>query len=302
MSIVSILLPIFFVFGVGFIFQKKFQVHTSTFSKLALYILVPFLIFRTFYQESINLSYLYIIVYMLGLCIAVIVIISTYSKFNNYNEKERCSLILSCAFMNNGNYGTPLILFLFGTSGMEMAIVLMVLQQLLMSTLGIYYAAKGSEKNNGVKAALKSVKRMPMVYAAIIGIVFNRLDIPIGTIGDGVNLIADAAIPFIMLTLGMQLANIKIYALEYKKISVALVIKLAIAPILAVAIVWWMPVTPLIKQIMIIMAATPTAANTTMYAIQYDTEPQTVTSATLATTLGSLITMPIVIYLVTNPM
>lgn len=300
MSIVTILLPIFFVFSIGFIFQKKFQVNTGTFSKLALYILVPFLIFRTFYQESINLSYLYIIIYMLGLCVAIIVIITTYSKMNNYNEKERCSLILSCAFTNNGNYGTPLVLFLFGTGGMETAIVLMVLQQLLMSTLGIYYAAKGSETNKGVKAALKSVKRMPMVYAAIIGIVFNRFNIPVGTIEEGINLIADAAIPFIMLTLGMQLANIKVYALEYKKISIALVVKLAVAPLLAAAIVWWMPVTPLIKQIMIIMAATPTAANTTMYAIQYDTEPQTVTSATLATTVCSLVTMPIVIYFVAN--
>ena len=55
---------------------------------------------------------------------------------------------------------------------------------------------------------------------------------------------------------------------------------------------------PLIKQIMIIMAATPTAANTTMYAIQFQTEPQTVTSATLATTVMSLLTIPVVIYLV----
>ncbi|MGR9048734.1 AEC family transporter [Halobacillus faecis] len=300
MEFITILLPIFLVFGIGYGAQKIFQFDTSTFSKLALYILVPFLVFQTFYEEKITFSYVYISIYMLGLCIIIIGIVSILSKVQNYTEKERCGMVLSCAFTNNGNYGTPLVLFLFGTAGMETAIVLMVLQQLLMSTLGVYYAAKGGgDKGDGMKAALRSVRRMPMVYGAIAGFLFQTFGISIGELKGGVDLIASAAIPLIMLTLGMQLANIKVKGFEYKKVSIALMIKLIAAPAIAAAIVWGMPVDPLMKQIMIIMAATPTAANTTMYAIQFQTEPQTVTSATLATTVLSLVTIPIVIFLAT---
>ncbi|UOQ92345.1 hypothetical protein MUO14_17995 [Halobacillus shinanisalinarum] len=64
---------------------------------------------------------------------------------------------------------------------------------------------------------------------------------------------------------------------------------------IAALIVWWMPIDSLTKQIMIIMAATPTAANTTMYAIQFKTEAQSVSSVTLCTTLLSIITIPIVV-------
>ncbi|WP_240452222.1 AEC family transporter [Virgibacillus sp. YIM 98842] len=294
--IFTILLPIVFVFGIGFIAQRLLRLETQVISKFALYILVPFLVFRTFYEQSINVSYSYMIIYMLGLCIAIILIVNILSKVFGYSEQQRCGLVLSSAFMNNGNYGTPLVLFLFGVEGMKIAIVLMVIQQLLMSTLGVYYAAKGSPDHDGVKAALKAVRRLPMVYGAILGVAFNLLEIPLGNIKNGIDIIADAAIPTIMVTLGMQLANITIQKVDWKKLSTALTLKLVTAPIIAALIVLTMPIDEMSKQIMIIMAATPTAANTTMYAIQFKVESQNVSSATLISTIMSLVTIPIVIF------
>ncbi|KGX92347.1 membrane protein [Pontibacillus halophilus JSM 076056 = DSM 19796] len=298
MSFVTVLLPIFFVFGLGFIAQKLLHFDPSPFSKLALYILVPVLVFQTFYEETITFSYVFILIYMLGLCASIILIVTVLSKFGRYTEEERCGLVLSSAFTNNGNYGTPLILFLFGSVGMETAIVLMVLQQLLMSTLGVYYAAKGGKDGDGISAALRAVRKMPMVYGALVGIAFHYLHLPLGELKGGIELVASAAIPIIMLTLGMQLATLKVDTVDRMKVSIALVLKLVAAPLLAALIVMPMPVDLLTKQIMIIMAATPTAANTTMYAIQFQTAPQTVTTSTFATTVLSIITMPIVIYFV----
>jgi malate permease and related proteins len=60
-----------------------------------------------------------------------------------------------------------------------------------------------------------------------------------------------------------------------------------------------LPADTLLKQIMIVMAAMPSAANTTMYAVQYGTDPELVSSATLASTCLSLITLPIILYSVT---
>ena len=52
MSIITILLPIFFVFGVGYIAQRFLKLETKVLSNLALYVLVPFLVFRTFYEQK----------------------------------------------------------------------------------------------------------------------------------------------------------------------------------------------------------------------------------------------------------
>jgi malate permease and related proteins len=298
MSFITILLPIFFVFGVGFVSQKYLSLDTKNLSKMAIYVMVPFLVFRTFYEQAINSTYGLLTLYMIGLCLIIILLVTILSKVYRFTEPERCGLVLSSAFMNNGNYGTPLTFFLFGAAGLEIAIILMVIQQLLMSTLGVFYAAKGSAKQNGVKAALQAVKRMPMVYGAMGGIAFQLLHVPISkTFMQAIDFIADAAIPFIMLTLGMQLANITVKAIDWKKLYTSLSLKLIASPMIAALLVLPMPLDAMTKQIMIIMAATPTAANTTMYAIQFQTEPQNVSSATLISTIMSIVTLPVVIYL-----
>ena len=97
--------------------------------------------------------------------------------------------------------------------------------RLLMSTLGVYYAAKGSAHADGMRAALRSVRRMPMVYGAIVGMLFHTLHIPICYLEEGVNLIADAAILLIMITYRMKLANIQLKTLEVNKVLTVLVEK-----------------------------------------------------------------------------
>lgn len=297
MSVISIMLPIFLVFSVGYIAQHFLKLETRVLSRFAIYILVPFLVFRTFYLQTITISYVYLILFLISLCLISICIIHLFAKGIKASEEERCGLILSSAFMNNGNYGTPLVLFLFGEVGMKTAIVLMVLQQLLMSTLGVYYAAKGSPFNTGNKNAMKQVLRMPMIYGAMLGIIFNGLHIPLGDVMKGIDFIADAAIPVIMVILGMQLANMTVKNVNWKLLSFSIIMRLIVSPLIAALLVWQLPINELTKQIMIIIASTPTAANTTMYAIQFQVQENNVSAATLLSTVLSLFSIPIVIFL-----
>ena len=95
---------------------------------------------------------------------------------------------------------------MFGEAGVDYAIVLMVNQSLLVSTIGIYIAAKGSPQGNGMKEALRSVFRMPMLYGAVLGVLFQVLHIPLSIpVFSVVDLIANAAVPTIMILLGMRL-------------------------------------------------------------------------------------------------
>lgn len=299
MEFLSVLLPIFGIFVLGFIGQKKFHFDTKGISTMALYLMSPVLVFRTFYTTEFESSYVYMIIYTFGLCLALIAVVYLISFFKQYTTSETCGMILASSFMNNGNYGTPVVFLLFGAAGLDYAIVLMVIQQLLMCTVGVYYAAKGSPEGDGFKSAIKAVKRMPIVYGGIAGFLFQYINIPLnGSSLAAVDLVADAAIPTIMLTLGMQLANISIKQIEKSKISISLILKLAISPVIAYMITLLLPVDDMVKQIMIVMAAMPTAANTTMYALQFNTEPDFVSSATFISTTLSLATLPIIFLIV----
>ena len=117
---------------------------------------------------------------------------------------------------------------------------------------------------------VQAVKRMPIVYSAILGLLCRYFNIQFSEpIMEAIHLIAGAAIPLIMLVLGMQLATISLkkmkrvphYARPYHQAGYFSCDRMALTLIL--------PVDDMVKQIMIVVAAMPSAANTTMYALQY---------------------------------
>ncbi|WP_028403140.1 AEC family transporter [Ectobacillus panaciterrae] len=299
MEFLEVLLPIFGIFVLGYIGEKKIGFDTKTISAMSLYLMSPVLVFRTFYTTKFNSEYLYMALYMFVLCFALISVVYVVAFIRKYSKAETCGMILASVFMNNGNYGTPVVLLLFGAIGLDYGIILMVIQSLVMCTVGVYYAAKGSPDGDGVRSALRAVRRMPMIYGAMLGALFQAFHIPFGkSVQEAVDLVANAAIPTIMIVLGMQLAKISIKNLAKEKISLSLMIKLAISPVIAYVLTLFFPIDGMVKQIMIIMAAMPTAANTTMYALQFDTEPEFVSSATLISTSLSLATLPIIFMIV----
>ncbi|OCG53438.1 hypothetical protein A9G36_01205 [Gilliamella sp. Choc6-1] len=304
MNFFIILFPIFCIFIVGFIAQKTLKFDVANLSKMSLYVLSPFLSFKTFYTHTLTTDYLFYICYIFGLCFSLVIIASIWSVLMKYSDKERCAMILSSCFMNNGNYGTPVLLVFFGTVGFDLGVIMMVLQQFVMSTVGVYYAAKGSSHSDIVtqKDVINKVIRMPIAYGAVLGIIFQLCQIPLSkSIMTSISMIGDASIVVIMIILGMQLAKINITQLDYPKISFALLARMVISPIVALCMVSFMPIEPIYKQVLIVLAAMPSAANTTLMSVQFDTHPELVSSATLLSTLLSLITLPIVLELVEAP-
>lgn len=297
MEFLLILLPVFGIFAIGFVGQKTLKFDIPNLSKLTLYLMSPFLAFNTFYTNPLTIDYAYLAIYIFALCLSLILLVSLISFLLGYNLQDRCALILASAFMNNGNYGTPVVLLVFGAVGLDIAVVLMVLQQLAMSTIGIYFAAKGSKDANGMKTVMKRVVRMPIAYGALLGRALQLLHVSLpSALMTCVKLVGDAAIPTIMIVLGMQLAVISFRRIELTKVGIALVLKLLIAPIIAFGLTLILPVDEMTKQIMILLAAMPTAANTTLMAVQFDTKPDLVSSATFISTVLSIITLPIVLY------
>lgn len=304
MQFFIILFPIFSIFIVGFIAQKVLKFDVANLSKMSLYVLSPFLAFKTFYTHTLTSDYFIYIAYIFGLCFSLVFIVSMWSIAMCYSVKERCALILSSCFMNNGNYGTPVLLVFFGSLGFDLGVIMMVLQQFVMSTVGIYYAAKGSAHSDIVsqKDVIKKVIRMPVAYGAFAGIIFQLCHIPLSkSIMTSIGMIGDSSIVIIMIILGMQLAKIKITQLDYPKLSFALTARMVISPIVAFAMVYFMPLSPMYKQILIVLAAMPSAANTTLMSVQFETHPELVSSATLVSTLLSLITLPIVLSIIGAP-
>ena len=291
----NVVVPVFIVFAAGYVVQKLFHLDLKPISTTVIYILSPFLAFHTFYDADLNMDALYLIVFALLLTVTLLALIYLYSRIRHFSTGDFCGLVLTTVFMNGGNYGVPVALFAFGEPGLHAAVIIMVIQSLTMSTVGIYFAAKGGEETKGV-SPWKRVLTIPIAYGAILGALCNVIGLHLpDALARPVSLISDATIPMVMILLGMQLANITLKKIPMEKVSVAIFGRLLISPLLSLLIVWMLPVSGVVEKVMILIAAMPTAANTTIYALQFNTRPTLVTTSTLLSTVLSIVTIPVLI-------
>lgn len=297
MNLLLIILPVFIIFSIGYIGQKFIGFDIKSISTAALYLMSPFLAFRTFYTNELTMDYFYIVLFSLLLTTILLIVVWITAISMKATRSELSAMILGGVFMNSGNYGAPVVLFAFGAVGFDYAVIMMVFQSLLMNTVGIFFAAMGGEEKSTLRQSAQRVIRMPLMYAAFLGIGLQLVSVSIPTaVMEAVSLIADASIPTVMLVLGMQLAAISRKRVAYRYVSAVSIIRMVASPLIAVGILHFMPVNDLLKAVVIVQASMPAAANTTMLALQFGTEPDLVSFTTFFTTLISIITIPVILF------
>lgn len=298
MDLLLIVLPAFIIFGTGFIGQKLLNLDIKSVSTMSLYLMMPFLTFDTFYTNELNMEYLYMFILSVLLTVVLVIITIIVGKMIKADKSNLSSIMLGTVFPNSGNYGAPVALFAYGTGAFDYAIIIMVIHGLIQNTLGIFIASYGSERSTSIKEALMNTIKMPVLYGVILGILFQVLHIKLPTtIIDGISMLGAASIPTVMLILGMQLAEIRRQKFEYKYINTTIIIRMIISPLAAAVLVSFFPINDLLKNVFILLAAMPVAVNTTLLAVQFNTKPNLLSFTTLITTLISLVSIPLTLFI-----
>ena len=293
-DLLLIVLPAFLIFGAGFIGQKLLKLDIKSISTMSLYLMLPFLTFDTFYSNELNVEYFYMFLFTCLLALIMMTLTVLFGFFIKADKTQMSAMLLGTIFPNSGNYGAPVAMFAFGAIGFQYAVIFMVIHAFLMNTIGIFIASYGSEKTTSIKDSLMRVIKMPVLYGFLFGVLFQLLHIELpSTIQDGISLVGSASIPTVMLILGMQLAEIKPQKFELKYVNTVTIFRMIISPLLAVVLVNFMPVNDMIKNVYILLAAMPIAANTTLLAVQFNVKPDLTSFTTLVTTLLSLVTIPL---------
>lgn len=292
----NVILPIMAVFASGFILQRIRVMDVKSLSSVSLYILSPALVFVTLYESEFDRGYLIILVYMFILFYVMVLLNKILAKLFKWSPNTESASILATGFMNSGNYGLPVVLFSVGNAALPYAVFIMVVQALQNNFFGVYYA---SRSKSGVRRALENVLKMPTTYAAILAFVFQFFSVPVPeSIHSTLSMVGDAAIPVMMIMLGMQLGSMTGLKLNWQVVISAVTLKMIVAPLIAFGFVLLVDVDPLIAMVLIIISAMPTAATTTMYAIEFDTEPELVSSITFIATVVSILTLTILLNII----
>ena len=100
--------------------------------------------------------------------------------------------------------------------------------------------------------------------------------------------------PLMLVILGFQLSQ-GIEIERWKSLAAALLIRLVISVPIAYFITFVLSIDGVSQKTLIAVCAMPSAVFTTLLAHEFNSEPRFVTSATIASTFASLVTLTIVI-------
>jgi predicted permease len=211
------------------------------------------------------------------------------------SRAELSAFLLVVMFSNSGNYGLPVVLFAFGQDALSYATAFFVTGSLLTYTVGVLIAATG---RRSIPAALIGLTRIPAIYAltAAAAVMAAGIQLPLA-ITRPIALLSDAALPMMILVLGMQLERATVPE-RPSLVGVAVAISLVVAPIVAISLASLIGVQGTARQAAVILSSMPVAVVTTILAVEFDVTPAFVTSAVFVSTLLSPLTLtPLIAYL-----
>jgi len=283
------LFPILLVAFIGFALAKWLKINPRPLSQVIFYVFSPILVFKLISHSQLsNRDILQTLIIALLLMTVIGVLTWLIGGILRIDRKMLAAVMITSMFMNAGNYGLPLTSFAFGQAALAFASVFFVINAMFTNTVGIVIASSGSMS---VFNAIKGLIKFPAIYALALGILFLQFkwQLPSG-LDRTVTLLSDAAIPCMLVLLGMQLVNIRLDG-HVVPLILTSSMRLLIAPLIAFGLTRLFGMTGPSYQAVVLEAAMPVAVLTTILATEFDAEPTFVTTAVLVTTLISPITL-----------
>jgi hypothetical protein len=161
--------------------------------------------------------------------------------------------------------------------------------------VGAFFAGSHRRK---IAGALEKVWKMPSLYGVSAALIVLAVGRPVPeVIMRPISLLSDAAIPVMILVLGMQLER-AVWPARPGIVLFAVGISLFAAPLVAIGFTSVVPIPDAARQAVVILSAMPVAVITTILALEYDLAPEFVTSAVFVSTVASPLTLtPLIAYL-----
>lgn len=287
------ILPILLVASVGFLLARYLHVDVKPLSRVTLYALTPCLAFNILVTSKIGAAELgrmalFAVCTVLG--IGLVTRLATLLLRLDRAMASACMIVVM--FANGGNYGLPLTLFAFGQEALAYATVYFVTSVALTYTLGVFLASSGKQ---GIRQALVSVFKMPVVYAVALALVviLAKTTLPLPVMRP-IQLLSNAAIPSMLLILGMQLER-AVRPERFMLVGLAATLRLVVSTLLGVALAPIFALSGVARQAGVIQAAMPTAVITTILALEYKLDSSFVTGVVFLSTLLSPFTLTLLI-------
>ena len=250
----------------------------------SLYFLIPFFFFLSMWQSSADL----LTTKKVALIAALVVIACGLMAYllSIFSGVEFRRICLPIMFMNAIYLPVPISTLFFGNEGMTYSVIYSLVAGILHFTLGIYLVSR--------KEHFREIIRMPMIYAAVAGIVLNQVEVTIPTpflqISKGLELVT---LPAMVGLVGYQLNLVQKRYLRL--VNIGVILRLGGGFLVALILIRLLHFTGPAASVVLLCSAMPSAVLTYIFAKKYDADADFAAGTILVGTLVSIVTIPLII-------
>ncbi len=318
LSVLLITFPFFALVLCGYVAAQRGLLPLESIPGLnsfVLYFALPCMLFRfgastplaQLLDGGVFATYLLCALVMVGFTVAL-----SLNTRIGWNDAAFGALV--AAFPNTGFMGVPLLVALLGPRAAGPAIVTIVVDMVITTSLCIALSRlDGAEAHGARKAvtkALRGVATNPMPWAILLGALASALQLRLpGPLAQTLGLLADAASPVALFTIGAVLARSRLLAARghqapprYRDYLPVAALKLFLHPVLvllvgAAAIRLGVPLERPAFVVMVLVAALPSASNVSLLAERFGADNGRIARIILVTTAAAFITFSLAVSL-----
>jgi malonate transporter and related proteins len=304
LPVLSVVVPVFALILAGFIAGKtgKLGPNASTeINRFVVWLALPAQLFnftansdwQTLWQPG------FIIAFSTG-CFAVFIALLLYRWYHTRDWAAASFTGLSGSYSNTGYMGIPLCLLALGDSGLAPAVIATLVVVCGLFALAIVFIEFGKQSHKPwyeiIGIVLGSLVKNPLLVSPVAGVAWSASGLQmIEPAQQFLSFLAAAASPCALVSIGlflMQKSEGKVsgvWNLTFIKLIVQPGVAWLVAgPILGLPLFW--------VQAAVLMSALPTGTGPFMLAQYYQADGSAISRVVLQTTLGSIVTLSMIIW------
>jgi predicted permease len=211
---------------------------------------------------------------------------------------------MAASMTNTGFVALPVLHAIYGQRAVLPAAIATVFVAVVMFPVSVILLEldrhEAQRPRTGAALLLPQILLNPMVLATLVGIIWSALRIPMPMlVHDYLNILADALAPCALFAIGLGLSIDGLHANIGRSVLLAAV-KLAIMPLIVLGLSVAFGLSPLYTIAAVICAAVPTAKTVYILAGEYRCEETMVAATVSMTTLLSIVSLPVWLYLLSG--
>lgn len=213
-------------------------------------------------------------------------------RFVTKSRDEQGMIGFALMFANVGFIGYPIVSAIFGPKAVFYAALLNIPNTFFIFTAGVMLV-KGEHNMKSLSAKVLFSPAMIAAFVAALMVAFGVRTPDI--IARPVTMVGNITIPAALMVIGSSMARLPLKEIiGSPKVYVASLLRLVVVPLSVYFLFRFCGVSDVINNINTVIIAMPVASYGTMFCLKYGRNPSLMTEMTFVTTLGSILTIPLI--------